>query len=1158
MIDPNLFDGLPSWIVVILWGFSLGAVIYWCRQTQKYNQEGFPELLILARPDTQIVKHNHTHPKLPGDWRGRRWIEFLTPAEQVFLQEKLAQLTPQQPTFTFVHSLPAAGPAAGEEIWLEWINQGLFDRQGRLKLIRSIGRDITQQKELERALQMREAQLRTLSDALPIAVWARDPQGILVLQNATDRAWFGDRLGTSLEEALNEESVDEIKNFWRESMPEVLAEINERGIYQREGTEIILGEKRYTYRITVPIQNQPIHRIKKDSLPPGQREKLGLLGIVLDLTEQKRLEQKLKQQEAQFQAVVENYQDILHYLDRQGRLYCLNPKTSEAILGCTFSWGEPPLLDFVHPEDQDNVKSALQSLLTQPGLSLQLTYRMQHADGHWVWLESLATSWIDDPLIQGIVSSSRDISCQKQVELCLQESEQQLKAILDGIPFPIFLKDREGRYIQVNTVYLRLHQLSREEVLGKTDAELFSEQIALLYQQGDEKALFSEEPISYEQVVPYPEQEITNLVTKFALRHKNGDPYALCGIHVDISSLKAAQNVLLQEAQRERLLGSLLQRSRQSLDLNQVLQTTVEEVRRCLQVDRVMIYQLENLGEGVVAAESVQPPWPSHLGRSVSDACFGADSCYRKYAQGFVQVLSDVRAAELDPCYRELLDSFQAQANLVVPIQDSALEGDLWGLLVAQHCQSPRRWQEWEIKLLQELGSQLTITLRQAQLYQQVRELNQSLQQEIERRNLELERSLQFEFVLKSITDRVRDSLDEVEILNGALLELGKNLQLGGCNISLYNSDLTVSTITYEYSPQVESNLNFSISSISMVGGAYDDLYRQLIGGQPCLFCSLFHPKESPWVVFACPLMDKDQPLGDLWVFRRPEACFDEQELPLVRQVANQCVIGLRQARLFRAAQEQVRALERLNQLKDDFISTVSHELRTPLTSLKIALQMLQVTPPGEKHAQYLGIAQRECQREIELINDLLNLQQLEVGGYTPDIRTLTWEALLADLLSITAEQTQSRGQQFQASVPLEQQVRTDPTLLGRVLREFLHNAVKYTPAQGSIYLEIKADSEPICIQVSNSQEIPPEELPRIFQRFYRIKSQDPWKEGGTGLGLALVKQIVNSLQGSIEVSSSGGWTTFTLWLPQAYVEKKATLHQKEEKELGKNSLSLM
>jgi PAS domain S-box-containing protein len=1227
------WNTLPGWLWLLPWGSSLAVVMYWQKRWLQRDQVGFPDVIMLARADTTVVECNGACQKLLGNWRGKRWIDVLPAEEQEQVQQKIAHLTPQQPTFTRISRV---ADAAGQVRWFEWINQGIFDRRGRLQFIRGVGRDITEKKQLEENLRLREAQLRTLLDALPLAVWARDPQGVLILQNATDRAWFGDLLGTSLEEVAQQHP------HWPEYTSQVLSDVERQGFCQFEGKEMIQGQERYTYRFAVKLQDQS--------------KGLGLLGIVLGITEQKRLEQEVWEQEERFRAFLNNSHDILCRIDAQGLLHTLNPPAAEKILGRAPNQGEAVPLDWVHPEDRQNVANALEQLKARPGETLSFIYRAQHADGQWVWLESLCTNLLEDPSVQGIVSSTRDITQQKQVELALresearfreiaeavpvvffvysadlsqslykspqsekiwsytaeefrrkpdlwkdrihfedlprvlqaaaratqeaqqityrlfhrdgrlrwlrtscrpilneqqevirivgitediteqkeaelalQESEARLRAILDGIPFSIFLKDLEGRYLHVNKTYLQQRGCKAEELFGKLDSELFASEEALEFRDQDQKVLQSPHPVSYERTFFRDGKRLTQWVTKFALRDQQGSPYAVCGIAVDITPLKQAQDLLLKEAERERLLGALLRRIRQDLDLQSILQTTVAEVREVFQVDRVMIYQLQEGVGGFVAAESVADPWPSHLGRRVWDACLRQDPCYRKYQEGFVQAIANVATANLDPCYWELLESFQAQANLVIPIRQGEA---LWGLLVVQHCQSSRPWQEWEIRLLQELSDQLAIALQQAQLYEQLQALNQTLEEKVRQRTSELQRSLQFEALLKRITDRVRDSLDEAEILNTALRELGENLNADGCDIGLYNADLTLSTISYEYCPRSNSSLNISIS---IKGGPYDDVHQQLLAGQPCLFCFYCPEKtvEKRQVVMACPLPDKGQVLGDLWIFRSAERSFDQQEMQLIQQVANQCAIGLRQARLFRAAQEQVQALERLNRLKDDFISTVSHELRTPLASMKMALKMLQMAPTGEKRAQYLAIAERECQREIELINDLLDLQRLQAGTYALSVQTLTWRELLGDLLAIAEEQARAKGQTFQASVPLESTLTTDPLLLGRILRELLHNAVKYTPVQGSIRLRIGTESRRSVVEVSNSQEIPAEELTRIFERFYRIPSHDPWKEGGTGLGLALVKQMVDQLRGSIEVNSSAGWTTFTLHLPE-------------------------
>jgi signal transduction histidine kinase len=118
----------------------------------------------------------------------------------------------------------------------------------------------------------------------------------------------------------------------------------------------------------------------------------------------------------------------------------------------------------------------------------------------------------------------------------------------------------------------------------------------------------------------------------------------------------------------------------------------------------------------------------------------------------------------------------------------------------------------------------------------------------------------------------------------------------------------------------------------------------------------------------------------------------------------------------------------------------------------------------------------------------------------------------------------------------------SDSASLERILAELLNNACKYTPAGGEIALSITYDCHSpartidptpiITFTMKNSAEIPAHELPHIFKKFYRVPKADPWKQGGTGLGLALVQKLVEQLQGTIQVESSKGWTTFTVQLP--------------------------
>ena len=250
-------------------------------------------------------------------------------------------------------------------------------------------------------------------------------------------------------------------------------------------------------------------------------------------------------------------------------------------------------------------------------------------------------------------------------------------------------------------------------------------------------------------------------------------------------------------------------------------------------------------------------------------------------------------------------------------------------------------------------------------------------------------------------------------------------------------------------------------------------------------------------------------------------------------------------------AQAQVEKLEKLNQLKDEFLSTVSHELRTPVTNIKICLCMLEAyldredtffsknTKPNlgySKVAHYLQILKDECEREISLIHDLLDLQQLEAGFRPLPLETIQLQNLLCQQVKPFQERADNRGQIFQLDItPGLPPLISERSSIERILAELLNNACKYTPPGEYITVTARAEPGIILLSVSNSGiEISAKELPHIFERFYRIPQADRWKQGGTGLGLALVQKLVERLGGFIQVESAQSHTCFTVKLPQA------------------------
>ncbi|BAZ10032.1 multi-sensor signal transduction histidine kinase [Calothrix sp. NIES-4071] len=201
-----------------------------------------------------------------------------------------------------------------------------------------------------------------------------------------------------------------------------------------------------------------------------------------------------------------------------------------------------------------------------------------------------------------------------------------------------------------------------------------------------------------------------------AFYNEAGQPVRMTGTIMAVDERKQAQRELQQQFQQQRLVMEMTQRIRQPLNLQEILQTTVDEVRQFLGCDRVTIFKFFPGWGGTTVVESVTSEWMPILPLQIYDPCIGEENV-EPFKRGLVTAKADIYNAGISPCHVEFLSSLQVRANLVVPI---LVKDKLWGLLAAHHCAAPREWQSREIDLLQQLGAQVSIAIQQAALFEQL------------------------------------------------------------------------------------------------------------------------------------------------------------------------------------------------------------------------------------------------------------------------------------------------------------------------------------------------------------------------------------------------------------------------------------------------------
>ncbi len=268
-----------------------------------------------------------------------------------------------------------------------------------------------------------------------------------------------------------------------------------------------------------------------------------------DVSEQRRFEEALRRSEEQYRLLAEHITDLITRHDPDGHYLYVSPACRN-LLGY-----EPEELvgrspyDLIHPDDRDEVARAHTRVLEEPDI-ITVTYRIRRKDGAYIWFESTARGVRDATTgaYREIDCSSRDVTARKEAEEKLRAGRELLEAVLDNSTAVIYIKDAEGRYLLVNRWFETLFKITRKEISGKTDYDLFPQERADAFRANDRKVLSAGVPMEFEEIAPQEDGLHTYISIKFPIRDADGLA-AVCGISTDITSRIRAEEALRQQSE---------------------------------------------------------------------------------------------------------------------------------------------------------------------------------------------------------------------------------------------------------------------------------------------------------------------------------------------------------------------------------------------------------------------------------------------------------------------------------------------------------------------------------------------------------------------------------------------------------------------------------
>ena len=779
---------------------------------------------------------------------------------------------------------------------------------------------------------------------------------------------------------------------------------------------------------------------------------------------------------------------------------------------------------------------------------------------------------------QGAVVVMHDITRRKQAETALREGEAQLSSIFQTIPDGITILDSTGQIRAANRAAERILRLTRSDIVerGYNDPSWFITTV--------EGHPFPEEELPFARVIQTGEpvygiehgishtdgtRRILS-INASPLFDAEGQIINIIAAFSDITERKQTEDERVQLVQ-EQAARALAENSQQqsaflaqvsavlssSLEYEQTLQSvaklavpyfadwcSVDLLNDDRTIDRVAVAHSDP--EKVKFGWELAQRFPRHL-----DDGYGIAKVMQT---GQVEIGIEITdeqlvAAVSNAEYLEILRGVGLKSCIIAPLQ---ARGRVLGSITFVFTESDRHYRLEDIPLAEDLAQRAAIAIDNARLYNETQQAKLAAE-------LAANRTARLLAVMTALSESLTSAQVAQVIIEQGMSALGASCGL----VAVLNQDASeleiIQAIGYEHVGEFQRS--FSIHAPYPLAEAvrsgqpvWLETIENRIARYPDLAQAYAKAGSKAWI--SVPLLIEGQAVGGLSLSFStvPQLC--ESDRAFVLALAQQSAQSIDRARLYESERQARAQSEAANRIKDEFLAVLSHELRTPLNPILGWTRLLRRgTLDSGKTAVALETIERNAKLQVQLIEDLLDISRILQGKLSLNSTPINLKTTLKAAIETVSLAAEAKNILIQTQLePYVGDVLGDATRLQQVVWNLLTNAIKFTPTGGRVEVELKTIDSCAQIQVRDTGKgIKPEFIPYVFDTFRQADSSITRTFGGLGLGLAIVRHIVELHGGIVKAESfgEGQGATFTVTLPLLARSNDANSEQKDNLSLN-------